>query len=142
MPRSGTSLVEQIISNHSKVYGGGELNYLSEILVPILQESLNKNNDIINDEKYTFIRKEYLKKISSLNVKEKIITDKWPLNFRHIGFILSAFPEAKIVHLRRDPRAVCWSIYKHYFADRANGWAYDLNDITRFYDAYTNPVIF
>jgi tetratricopeptide (TPR) repeat protein len=142
MPRSGTSLVEQIISNHSKVHGGGELNYLSEILVPILQESLNKNADFINDEKYTYIRKEYMKKISLLNVKEKTITDKWPLNFRHIGFILSSFPKAKIVHLRRDPRAVCWSIYKHYFSDRANGWAYDLNDIARFYDAHTDLMSF
>ena len=142
MPRSGTSLVEQIISNHSNVFGGGELNYLSEILVPILQESLNKNNNIVNEDKISFIRKAYIDQINSLNLKEKIITDKWPLNFRHIGFILSAFPEAKIVHLRRDPRAICWSIYKHYFSVRANGWAYDLDDIIKFYDAYVDLMSF
>ena len=142
MPRSGTSLVEQIISNHSHVYGGGELNYLSEILIPILQASLNKENNILDEDKFSFIGQEYIKKINSLNVNEKIITDKWPLNFRHIGFILSAIPNAKIVHLKRDPRAICWSIYKHYFSDRANGWAYDLDDITKFYDAYIDLMSF
>ena len=142
MPRSGTSLVEQIISNHSNVYGGGELNYLSEILIPILQASLNKENNILNEDKFLFISQEYIKKINLLNVNEKIITDKWPLNFRHIGFILSAMPGAKIVHLKRDPRAVCWSIYKHYFSDRANGWAYDLDDIIKFYNAYIELMSF
>lgn len=67
---------------------------------------------------------------------EQVFTDKWPLNFRHIGFILSAFPEAKIIHLRRDAKATCWSIYRHYFADNANGWAYDFSDLFKFYDAY------
>ena len=142
MPRSGTSLVEQIISNHSHVYGGGELNYLSEILIPILQASLNKENNILDEDKFSFIGQEYIKKINSLNVNEKIITDKWPLNFRHIGFILSAMPSAKIVHLRRDPRAICWSIYKHYFSDRANGWAYDLHDLADYYRLYVKLMDF
>ena len=95
-------------------------------------EQINKENNILIKDKFSFIGQEYIKKINSLNVKEKIITDKWPLNFRHIGFILSAMPNAKIVHLRRDPRAICFSIYRHYFSDRANGWAYDLDDITKF----------
>ena len=77
-----------------------------------------------------------------LEVPEKIITDKSPLNFEYIGFIFSAFPEAKIVHLRRDPRAVCWSIYKHYFSDRGNGWAYNLDDLVSFYDLYSDLMVF
>ena len=77
-----------------------------------------------------------------LEVSENIITDKSPLNFEYIGFIFSAFPEAKIVHLRRDCRAVCWSIYKHYFSDRGNGWAYNLKDLVSFYELYSNLMSF
>ena len=82
------------------------------------------------------IRKEYLNSLSKINANEKVITDKWPLNFRSIGFILSAFPQAKIVHLKRDARATCWSIYKHYFSDNGNGWAYNFDDLAKFYSLY------
>tara|TARA_B110000008_G_scaffold278398_1_gene322065 strand:+ start:2312 stop:3988 length:1677 start_codon:yes stop_codon:yes gene_type:complete len=138
MPRSGTSLVEQIISSHHKVHGGGELYNLTEILVPILQDALNNDNNFLIEEKVSLVGSNYIEKLNKLNVNENIVTDKWPLNFRHIGFILSAFPDAKIIHLKRDPVATCWSIYKHYFADNGNGWAYDFDDLTKFYDAYVD----
>jgi tetratricopeptide (TPR) repeat protein len=135
MPRSGTSLVEQIISGHPKVYGGGELNYMPRIISPLLERiSLNKNE--INENLFVSIRQQYLNKVSNLNISEKFLTDKWPLNFRNIGFILTAFPEAKIIHLKRDKMAVCWSIYKHYFSQTANGWAYNFEDIVKFYQLY------
>ena len=81
-------------------------------------------------------RKQYEDELSKFNVNEKIITDKWPLNFRSIGFIISAFPEARIIHLKRNPTATCWSIYKHYFSNEGNGWAYNLNDLAEFYNLY------
>jgi hypothetical protein len=65
-----------------------------------------------------------------------------PLNCQYIGFILSAFPEAKIVHLKRDARATCWSIYKHYFSSAGNGWAYNLDDLAGFYGIYSNIMDF
>lgn len=142
MPRSGTTLVEQIIASHSKVYGGGELNNLSEILIPTLQECLRSGDEILTENKFSLIGEQYINDLKKLNVKEKIITDKWPLNFRHIGFILNSLPDAKIVHLKRKPIATCWSIYKNYFSDRANGWAYDLSDIIKFYDAYQDLMNF
>ena len=61
------------------------------------------------------IREQYLDVLSNLSVPESVITDKLPLNFLYIGFILIAFPEAKIVHMKRDARATCWSIYKSNF---------------------------
>jgi hypothetical protein len=57
-----------------------------------------------------------------------------PLNFRYIGFILSAFPEAKIVHLKRDAMATCWSIYKYYF--NGNEYSYNLKDLANYYLLY------
>jgi hypothetical protein len=70
------------------------------------------------------------------------MTDKWPLNFQYIGFILSAFPEAKIIHLKRDARATCWSNYKHNFSDIGNGWAYNLKDLAGFYSLYSELMTF
>ena len=136
MPRSGTSLVEQIISSHNEVYGAGELNNFNKIIIPIIKNHLSNEDFSLIDDEFLHIRKQYAHGLSKLNKSEKIITDKWPLNFRSIGFILSAFPEAKIVHLKRNSIATCWSIYKHYFSNAGNGWAYNLSDLAEFYKLY------
>ena len=107
MPRSGTSLVEQIISSHNSVHGAGELLNFRNIITPILDNHLSKKNSSIPNEDMLKIRNEYLDSLGSLKAKEKIITDKMPMNFRLLGFILSAIPEAKIIHLTRDPMATC-----------------------------------
>ena len=142
MPRSGTTLLEQIISSHHKVYGAGELKNLNEILIPLFQNQLNSNDSIITNEIVNSISDKYIESLLNLNTKEKTITDKWPLNFRYIGFILCAFPNARIIHSKRDSKATCWSIYKHFFSDNANGWAYDLNDIADFYLLYEELMSF
>ena len=142
MPRSGTTLLEQIISSHHQVYGAGELKNLNEILIPIFQNQLNSTDSVITNEIVSSVRHQYTESLLSLNVKEAIITDKWPLNFRYIGFILSAFPDAKIIHSKRDSIATCWSIYKHFFSDNANGWAYNLDDIANFYLLYEDLMKF
>jgi tetratricopeptide (TPR) repeat protein len=136
MPRSGTSLVEQIISSHKEVYGAGELKVLSKIIIQLIQDSLTFDKIELSENTIFSVRQKYLDYLSSLNTSENVITDKWPLNFRNIGFNLSAFPEAKIDHLKRDSRALCWSIYKHYFSERGNGWAYNQSDIAQFYLLY------
>ena len=135
MPRSGTTLVEQIISSHHEVYGGGELNNLKKFATPIFLDQANSNKKIINDEDILSLRNSYLDSLSELNCQEKILTDKMPINFRLIGFILSAIPEAKIVHVKRDARATCWSNYKHYFSS-GNGFTFDQEDLSKFYGLY------
>ena len=135
MPRSGTTLVEQIISSHHEVYGAGELNNLKKFVTPIFFNHANSNNKVINDEDILSLRNNYLNSLSELNFKEKIMTDKMPINFRLIGFILSAIPEAKIVHVKRDARATCWSNYKHYFSS-GNGFTFDQEDLSKFYGLY------
>ena len=134
MPRSGTSLVEQILASHSKVYGAGELTELNEIILSLLPVfNINNQQKGISYIKYfNTIREEYIKALSNLNVPELIITDKMPLNFLYIGFILCAFPEAKIIFINRDPRATCWSNYKQHFST-GNGFSYDLTDLVEFY---------
>ena len=119
MPRSGTSLIEQIISNHSEVYGAGELDLLP---ISVKNSDWSNSNDFDNISQK--IRNEYLKKLSLLS-KKKFITDKLPGNFKRIGFILSSFPGSKIIHLQRNPMAICWSNYKSNF--NSTGMGFTLN---------------
>ena len=142
MPRSGTSLVEQIIASHHAVHGGGELEYLADIVTQIINSDFTHNPSGLPKETSQSLRQHYLDSLARLNVSENIITDKMPLNFQFIGFILSAFPEAKIIHLKRDARATCWSIYKHYFSSKGMGFSYNQNDLASFYHLYTDLMAF
>jgi tetratricopeptide (TPR) repeat protein len=140
MPRSGTTLVEQILASHSKVYGAGELDILDDIITTSLEE-YPANSDLFY-ENFLKNSKKYIDYISSRKISENFFTDKMPLNFRYIGFILSAFPEAKIVHLVRDARATCWSNYKCFFIKKENGYSYNLDDLGQFYSLYHDLMIF
>ncbi len=142
MPRSGTSLVEQIIASHNAVYGAGELNTLTKLITQKIKDHYTQDTNSLPEKAFLSIRKQYLDTLSRFKVPENVITDKWPLNFRNIGFILSAFPEAKIIHLKRDARATCWSIYKHYFSETGNGWAYNMEDLAGFYGLYIELMSF
>ena len=94
MPRSGTTLVEQIISSHSDVTGAGELVYVAQYGFNLSTVSNSKNsNSIFN------FRKNYLSELSKLSKRKRLITDKMPHNFRFIPLICAAFPEAKIIHV-------------------------------------------
>ena len=136
MPRSGTTLVEQIIASHEKVHGAGELNNLKNIVTPLLENHFNSNNKTINQDDIELIRKQYLDSLIKLNSKEKILTDKMPMNFKFIGYILSAIPEAKIIHVKRDARATCWSNYKHYFSS-GNGFTFNQKDLAKYFGLYS-----
>ena len=93
MPRSGTSLLEQILSTHSKIYGAGELNFLQKIIDKLgFEDQTNLKSYFSEVRKYYY---EEITKISNAN----FIIDKLPSNFRWIGFIVKAFPEAKNIYL-------------------------------------------
>jgi tetratricopeptide (TPR) repeat protein len=141
MPRSGSTLVEQIISSHPNVYGAGELNNFKKTINPFLDNLLKKDlNNNLSKKDLISIRQKYIESLSPFDIQEDIFTDKMLLNFEYIGLIVNAFPEAKIIHLKRDARAVCWSIYKSYFSVKGNGWAYDMTDIVNFYSLYVKTM--
>ena len=138
MPRSGTSLVEQIVASHNEAHGAGELEFSTQIFSSIIA-----NISVEVDKKdLLFFREQYLAKLNALKCSKNIITDKMPMNFRYIGLILSAFPEAKIIHLKRDARATCWSIYKNYFDSDGIGYSYDQNDLAQYYGLYSDLMSF
>lgn len=138
MPRSGTSLTEQILASHSEVYGAGELSFMAEEVSDYIlkEDSLNR----VGLEK---IYKGYLDKISELNIDSKVVVDKMPHNFISIGFILSSFPNAKIINMNRDPVAVCWSIYKNFFpSSEGLDYSYSLKDLAEFYRFYLDCIFY
>lgn len=138
MPRSGTSLVEQILASHSKVFGAGELNTASRILMPLLQG--HPSSPRLDAAMLTRVREAYLADVDYLARGAPVVTDKMPGNFRWIGFLLAALPEARVVHVRRNPVATCWSMYKRLFS--SNGFANDLEDLAEYYLHYEDLMAF
>ncbi len=132
MMRSGTTLMEQILSSHPLVSGAGELQVLPELAAP----ELLAHNGPLDDAALRRIRDGYLAAIAAQPGDSAFVVDKLPANFRMIGLIRKALPEARILHMRRDPVAVCWSIYKTHFTETGIGYAHSLTDTIRYYDRY------
>ncbi len=141
MPRSGTSLSEQILASHSQVFGGGELPYLDRKLQSIgwknsqPPEQLDRNGLID-------IRKSYFEGLQRLEVDAPVITDKTPLNFRWVGHALLAIPEARVLFMRRDSRATCWSNYSKSFTGIANNFGNDMVDTAKMYRYHLDLMAF
>lgn len=136
MPRSGTSLLEQIISSHSQVVAAGELHYVGSAG----KQLVNKN--LFDLPNLTILRDFYLKKVNSIGFGAKFVTDKMPHNFLYIGIIKIIFPDAKIIHVKRDPGAVCWSNFQRYFPAPDLGYSFDINDVVKHYLLYSNLMNF
>ena len=135
MPRSGSSLIEQILASHKKVFGGGELPYIQEIAYKIIDEE-KINASLMDDYK-----NQYLTLIDELDYSSSTFTDKELLNFYNIGLILKLFPSAKIINCIRDPVNNCWSIYKNYFPIKTQ-FVNNFKDIAKFYKLYLKTMRF
>ena len=137
MPRSGTTLVEQIVSSHSQVCGAGELSFLG-----CLGGKLSNGDEDITSKNLLAVRKAYLNELKKVSENELFVTDKMPHNFIHIGLILKALPEAKVIHVKRDPAATIWSNFKHYFPAKGLGYSYKLEDAVKYYKLYQSLIEF
>lgn len=137
MPRSGTTLVEQIISSHSQVFGGGEIPLLDN-----LGRRLAVGDIAVSVNNLISIREAYLQDLCNISERHSIVTDKMPHNFLSIGLIMKAFPEAKVIHVKRDPAATCWSNFKQYFSANGLGYSYDLSDTISYFKMYRDLMAF
>ena len=140
MPRSGTSLVEQIITSHSDVFGAGELPQLSRIIKNnlIVNDLLSEENliKLIKNESFADqLRFEYYNYLKRFNAREFFITDKAPLNFRWIGIIKILFPNSKIIHCTRNSKDNCLSIFKNFFEGGLH-FGYDQKELGTYYNIY------
>ena len=145
MPRSGTTLVEQILASHPKVFGASELMDLQEAILQITaSEHLQKAfNALVGNQERMFPRigAEYLKRLRGYGATAPYIIDKLPWNFMFIGLIRLAMPAAKIIHCQRDPMDTCFSIYKNLFIGEIN-YAYDLTELGEYYQLYEDLMQF
>ena len=140
MPRSGTTLVEQIISNHAKVYGADELNILPDL---INKHFYNTNGEFLserlikcNKDDFKKIGEEYIFKIQKISKSKLYVTDKLTANFKWIGLINLILPNAKIISCTRNQKDICFSIFKNYFTSKELTFAYDVNEIVDYYNLY------
>jgi tetratricopeptide (TPR) repeat protein len=139
MPRSGTTLVEQILASHPAVTGGGELQHLQELVaaVSLLNESgleFPAGVPHLRAEDLSRVGHGYVERLRQIAPDSERVTDKNPLNFRYLGFARLIVPGAAIIHCTRDPVDTCLSCYQAFFG--AVNFAFDLDELGRYYRAY------
>ncbi len=127
MPRSGTSLVEQIVASHPLVSGAGELNFWSNAMPNV--------STATESEGIHFLADAYLNLLSSYSVNAARVIDKAPHNFKNLGLIHTVFPQARILHLQRNPIDTCLSIYFQDFSTSFS-FANDLHSLAHYYREY------
>ena len=145
MPRSGTTLTEQILASHSKVHGGGELDYVRssigiDRIYDLEKEVADKTiNQLLNfnDDEWAEKGKKYIKQIQNINTNHKsFFTDKMPHNFMLCGLIHKMLPQAKIVFCYRDAMNNCFSLYKNTFGTSGHGYSYDQTKLSEHYNLH------
>lgn len=139
MPRSGTSLVEQILASHPAVHGAGELLTLGHFVQVMSRRFPGQEWPecvrCLDEGERAAMAQDYEGVLRARAPGARRVTDKLPLNFLHLGLFALLYPGAQVVHVRREPRATCWSIYTQHF-DLGHAWSYDLYEIGRYHADY------
>ncbi len=140
MPRSGSTLVEQILSSHPDIYGAGEVKYLSYALGKLRDRfpSLPKYPDLatkITPAQMEIVAKNYLQALTATSGDAKRVTDKLLTNYFFVGIIHLLFPKARFINTRRDPVDTCLSGFTKLFKDDMPH-SYDLGELGRYYGKY------
>ncbi|HET6248422.1 MAG TPA: sulfotransferase [Tepidisphaeraceae bacterium] len=141
MPRSGTSLVEQILASHPAVHGGGELTYLYEAAATAERSEWAEGKlfprcwDDLSVNRANSLAAGYLDRHAKINSTATYVTDKMPTNFQYLATAELLLPQCRVIHCVRDPRDTCLSCY---FTDFAIGheFAFDLSHLAAYYRDY------
>jgi tetratricopeptide (TPR) repeat protein len=132
MPRSGTSLTEQILASHPAVFGGGEVTFWNAAYDAYRDAELAGKSGA---SLIPGMARDYLNHLASLSGGAARVVDKMPANFMYAGLIHAAFPRARIIHMRRHPFDTCLSIYFQNFFN-IGAYANDLGDLAHYYSEY------
>jgi tetratricopeptide (TPR) repeat protein len=142
MPRSGSTLIEQILASHPRVFGAGELPNFAKALadvLPIAKEDCGSLYPevirILPDEDIRRLGARYVAEVTRLAPSATCVTDKMPSNFFHVALIHLALPNARIIHAVRDPIDTCISCFSKVFLS-GHYYSYDLAELGRYYRSY------
>jgi tetratricopeptide (TPR) repeat protein len=144
LPRSGTTLVDRILSSHSAVHSLGEINDLAFAITALVGAAgdapAGPGNRLELVERAAMLDpralgEDYLRRVAGYPRERSMFIDKTPWNFLYLGLIALALPNARIIHLRRNPMDSCFALYKTLFRD-GSPYSYDLDDLARYYLAY------
>ena len=139
-PRTGTTLLDRMLDAHPAVASGGELRFFGFAIRQATgnNEPRQFSPELMRDAataNMTVIGEAYVDLVSNLRLDAAHIVDKLPSNYLYLPLILAALPNARIIHVRRDPLDTCLAIYKQLFAD-AYLYSYDLEELGRHYARY------
>ncbi len=138
MPRSGSTLVEQVLAAHPEVEGASELPYLNQVLEA---ESRRRGRPFpswagqASAEDWTRLGEHYLRLSAGWRLHKPISTDKLPDNWMFVGAIRAMLPEARVIDCRRDPLETCWSCYKQLFGRGLANFSYDFDSLAQYWQA-------
>jgi tetratricopeptide (TPR) repeat protein len=140
MPRSGSTLVEQILASHPAVFGAGEIEDFEKAVMGVTGAKwgfldANEITSLASRDEFRRLGTDYLNRIRASAPEAERITNKTPENFRFIGLIHLALPNARIIHTRRDAIDTCLSCFEHWFVRRLQ-YTYNLGELGRYYNAY------
>jgi len=133
MPRSGTSLIEQILASHPDVVGAGELSAVADAVAGLAYPEILPA--LVEADGLRGLARDYLARLRGLAPSAQRVVDKMPGNFLHLGLIHLALPGARILHIRRDPIDTCLSCFMTLFA-HGHDYSYDLAELGRYWRAY------
>ena len=140
MPRSGTSLIEQILSSHPDVFGAGEISDLENIISEFFSDDNRlkslKTLSSLDHNIFNLAGHKYCLKLKKRSINSRFITNKLPLNFRWLGLIKLILPDATIIHCKRHPADTSLSIYQKFFPIYGNEYTFDLVEIAKYYKLY------
>lgn len=144
MPRSGTSLAEQILASHSQIFGAGELGFIND-LVKMAEQITNTPYPYcltkLSQSHLTELGRQYKQRMLETFGEQSYFTDKNPLNYNFVGFIKAILPDAKFVYCQRDAIDNCLSIFKLPFDD-SQGYAHDLDALGHYYREHERLMAF
>jgi hypothetical protein len=128
MPRSGTTLAEQIIASHPAAYGAGELDFWTALSA----KDRGQTQRILDEAARSKVAEEYLRLLEGFSGSASRVIDKAPVNSDFLGPIYSVFPNARVIYMQRDPIDTCLSCYFQQFLTGIS-FAFDLSDLVHYY---------
>ena len=143
MPRTGTTLVERVLTQHDDVYSVGELSLFPQLLASMAQQYLAQHSSVgsLHDAAlqldFAELGRRYTAAVAEISGGKPYTLDKLPVNFLYCGFIKKALPNARIIHLSRNAMDSCYAIFKTLFIN-AYSFSYDLDELANYYITYKN----